>query len=59
MNATLDKFPEITTRLKRAQGQLAAVMEMMESGRPSPMKAGIRSRSWSAKPLSRRIWVIA
>jgi DNA-binding FrmR family transcriptional regulator len=34
MNATLEKFPEISTRLKRAHGHLAAVMEMMESGRP-------------------------
>jgi uncharacterized protein len=34
MNETLHTFPEIATRLKRAQGHLTAVMEMMESGRP-------------------------
>jgi DNA-binding FrmR family transcriptional regulator len=28
------KFPEIGTRLKRAQGHLAAVIEMLEAGRP-------------------------
>ena len=28
------KFPEIATRLKRAQGHLAAVIEMLEAGRP-------------------------
>ena len=27
-------FPEIATRLKRAQGHLIAVIDMMESGRP-------------------------
>ena len=27
-------FPEIATRLKRAQGHLTAVIDMMESGRP-------------------------
>lgn len=30
----MQKFPEITTRLKRAQGHLAGVIEMMEAGRP-------------------------
>jgi uncharacterized protein len=28
------KFPHIAARLKRAQGHLAKVIEMMESGRP-------------------------
>jgi DNA-binding FrmR family transcriptional regulator len=28
------KFPEITNRLKRVQGHLARVIEMMEAGRP-------------------------
>ena len=28
------KFPQIAARLKRAQGHLAAVIEMMEAGRP-------------------------
>jgi DNA-binding FrmR family transcriptional regulator len=28
------KFPEIAARLKRAQGHLAAVIEMLEAGRP-------------------------
>jgi DNA-binding FrmR family transcriptional regulator len=28
------QFPEIATRLKRAQGHLAAVIEMLEAGRP-------------------------
>ena len=27
-------FPEIESRLKRAQGHLAAVLEMMDQGRP-------------------------
>jgi len=30
----MHKFPEITSRLKRAQGHLAAVIEMLEAGRP-------------------------
>jgi DNA-binding FrmR family transcriptional regulator len=30
----LHKFPEIVRRLKRAQGHLAVVIDMMESGRP-------------------------
>jgi hypothetical protein NreA len=30
----LHKFPEIVTRLKRAQGHLAGVIDMMASGRP-------------------------
>ena len=30
----MHKFPEIGTRLKRAQGHLAAVIEMLEAGRP-------------------------
>jgi DNA-binding FrmR family transcriptional regulator len=30
-----EKFPQISTRLKRAQGHLAVVLEMMQSGRPS------------------------
>ena len=30
----MHKFPEIATRLKRAQGHLARVIEMLESGRP-------------------------
>ena len=30
----MHKFPEIATRLKRAQGHLAGVIEMMEAGRP-------------------------
>ena len=34
MNETLHTFPEITTRLKRAQGHLTAVIDMMEAGRP-------------------------
>jgi DNA-binding FrmR family transcriptional regulator len=29
----MHKFPEIATRLKRAQGHLGAVIEMMETGR--------------------------
>ena len=29
----MHKFPEIATRLKRAQGHLAAVIDMLESGR--------------------------
>jgi DNA-binding FrmR family transcriptional regulator len=28
------KFPQIAARLKRAQGHLAAVIDMMEAGRP-------------------------
>jgi DNA-binding FrmR family transcriptional regulator len=28
----MDKFPKITTRLKRAHGHLAHVIEMLESG---------------------------
>jgi DNA-binding FrmR family transcriptional regulator len=28
------KFPQIATRLKRAQGHLAGVIDMMQSGRP-------------------------
>jgi DNA-binding FrmR family transcriptional regulator len=30
----MHKFPEIAARLKRAQGHLAGVIEMMEAGRP-------------------------
>jgi uncharacterized protein len=30
----MHKFPEISARLKRAHGHLAAVIEMLESGRP-------------------------
>jgi len=30
----MHKFPEVGTRLKRAQGHLAAVIEMLEAGRP-------------------------
>ena len=30
----MDKFPEITARLKRAQGHLGAVIDMLQSGRP-------------------------
>lgn len=30
----MHKFPEIGSRLKRAQGHLAAVITMLESGRP-------------------------
>jgi DNA-binding FrmR family transcriptional regulator len=30
----MHKFPEIGTRLKRAQGHLVAVIEMLEAGRP-------------------------
>ncbi len=30
----MHKFPVIVTRLKRAEGHLAAVIEMMEAGRP-------------------------
>jgi uncharacterized protein len=30
----MHKFPAITTRLKRAQGHLAAAIEMQESDRP-------------------------
>ena len=30
----MHKFPEIDTRLKRAQGHLSAVIEMLEAGRP-------------------------
>ncbi|HTV95000.1 MAG TPA: metal-sensing transcriptional repressor [Steroidobacteraceae bacterium] len=30
----MNKFPEIAARLKRAQGHLAGVIEMMEAGRP-------------------------
>jgi DNA-binding FrmR family transcriptional regulator len=30
----MHKFPAIVTRLKRAQGHLAGVIEMMEAGRP-------------------------
>jgi hypothetical protein NreA len=30
----MHQFPEIATRLKRAQGHLAAVIEMLEAGRP-------------------------
>ena len=30
----MHKFPEIGTRLKRAHGHLAAVIEMLEAGRP-------------------------
>jgi uncharacterized protein len=29
----VQKFPQISTRLKRAQGHLAAVIDMMQSGR--------------------------
>ena len=31
---TMHTFPEVATRLKRAQGHLIAVIDMMESGRP-------------------------
>ena len=31
---SMHQFPEIATRLKRAQGHLAAVIEMLEAGRP-------------------------
>ena len=30
----MHRFPEIARRLKRAQGHLAGVIEMVESGRP-------------------------
>lgn len=30
----MHKFPEIGSRLKRAQGHLTAVIEMLEAGRP-------------------------
>ena len=30
----MHKFPEIVKRLKRVQGHLAGVIDMMESGRP-------------------------
>ena len=30
----MHKFPEIAARLKRAQGHLAGVIDMMEAGRP-------------------------
>jgi uncharacterized protein len=30
----MHQFPEIAARLKRAQGHLAAVIEMLEAGRP-------------------------
>jgi uncharacterized protein len=30
----MHEFPEIVTRLKRAEGHLAKVIEMMEAGRP-------------------------
>ena len=30
----MHKFPEIGSRLKRAQGHLAKVIEMLEAGRP-------------------------
>jgi DNA-binding FrmR family transcriptional regulator len=30
----MHKFPEIAARLKRAQGHLVGVIEMMEAGRP-------------------------
>jgi uncharacterized protein len=30
----MHKFPEIGIRLRRAQGHLAAVIEMLEAGRP-------------------------
>jgi DNA-binding FrmR family transcriptional regulator len=30
----MHKFPEIATRLKRAQGHLVGVIDMMEAGRP-------------------------
>jgi len=32
--AQVHKFPEIANRLKRAQGHLARVIEMVEAGRP-------------------------
>jgi uncharacterized protein len=32
--AAMHRFPEIARRLKRAQGHLAGVIEMVESGRP-------------------------
>jgi DNA-binding FrmR family transcriptional regulator len=31
---SMHKFPQIAARLKRAQGHLAAVIEMLEAGRP-------------------------
>src|ERR1700722_17260229 len=34
MRAPMHTFPEIATRLKRAQAHLTAVIEMMESGPP-------------------------
>ena len=30
----MHKFPEIASRLKRAQGHLAGVIDMLEAGRP-------------------------
>jgi uncharacterized protein len=30
----MHKFPEVSARLKRAHGHLAAVIDMLESGRP-------------------------
>ena len=30
----MHKFPQIATRLKRAQGHLSRVIEMLEAGRP-------------------------
>ena len=33
-DSTMHKFPEVASRLKRAQGHLAAVIDMLESGRP-------------------------
>jgi uncharacterized protein len=34
METATNKFPAITSRLKRAQGHLAAVIDMLQSGRP-------------------------
>jgi len=30
----MNKFPQVGSRLKRAQGHLAAVLQMLEAGRP-------------------------
>jgi DNA-binding FrmR family transcriptional regulator len=30
----MHKFPEVSARLKRAQGHLASVIEMLEAGKP-------------------------
>jgi uncharacterized protein len=34
MTDSIHKFPEIGKRLKRAEGHLSAVVEMLEAGRP-------------------------